>query len=927
MRIVHIFFVIVLVILLIGCKSNNSKHEYVIGVSQCSDDAWRRTMNNEMRLEASFYNNVKLIIKTAHDNNKRQIQDIQSFIDQKVDAIIVAPNEAQPITPIVEKAYQAGIPVILVDRKIASNHYTSFVGANNYLIGQEVGRYAANILKGKGNIVEIRGLNGSTPAEERHNGFINIVSKYPQIKIIFSQDGAWVRETAKQKMQQALKLSNINLVFAHNDQMAIGAYEATKQDNKESGIKFLGIDALPGSAGGVEQVIKGVLDATFLYPTGGEKAIQTALAILRHQPYKKEYILYTAAVDKNNARILKFQNEQITEHQSRIEQISVLLNKNLEKYATQRTLLSSLFLILLLTLLILFISIRAYKAKTKTNKALEQKNIAIENQRNKLSIQHEQLLALSKNLQEATQEKLTFFTNVSHEFRTPLTLLIGPIDTLLSRDHLHSEERKLLLLMRRNANILLKLVGQIIDFRKYESGKLQLNLTLSNFQSFLSDLSTSFDEYAKRKHIHFHFSSTHDDFTMWFDNEKIETIYFNLLSNAFKFTSENGHIHVKLHKEHINGSDFAIISVSDDGKNIPLEHIENIFNRFYKVDPHTPGSGIGLALTKALVDSHNGNIWVESGNKNGCTFKVQLPFLHNEIPLVEQQPVYQKIAIENIEAPVIPELDLEIENNQMEESIPFENDKPLILIVEDNADVRFYTKSLLTDNYTIIEAGDGQNGLNKAIKYVPELIISDVMMPGMNGYELCKQLKENLSTSHIPVMLLTACTLDEQRAAGFESGADAYIQKPFNDSLLMIRVRKLIENRQRVKEYFEKNLTFGESKSNVASIDKAFINKFHKLIEENLSDSELNVDDIGKNLGLSRIQLYRKIKSLTNYAPNELVRIIRLKAGADLLVRSEKNISEIAYEVGFTSPSYFTKCFREYFNESPSDYEKKFKTV
>ena len=251
--------------------------------------------------------------------------------------------------------------------------------------------------------------------------------------------------------------------------------------------------------------------------------------------------------------------------------------------------------------------------------------------------------------------------------------------------------------------------------------------------------------------------------------------------------------------------------------------------------------------------------------------------------------------------------------------------KPLILIVEENADVRFYIRSLLTDNYTIIEADDGQNGLNKAIKYVPELIISDVMMSGMNGYELCKQLKENLSTSHVPVMLLTACTLDEQRAIGFESGADAYIQKPFNEALLMIRVRKLIENRKRVKEYFEKNLTFGERKDNVASIDKVFINKFHQLVEKNLNDSELNVDDIGKMIGLSRIQLYRKIKSLTNYAPNELVRIIRLRAAADLLVRSEKNISEIAYEVGFTSPSYFTKCFREYFNESPSDYGKRTK--
>jgi len=252
-------------------------------------------------------------------------------------------------------------------------------------------------------------------------------------------------------------------------------------------------------------------------------------------------------------------------------------------------------------------------------------------------------------------------------------------------------------------------------------------------------------------------------------------------------------------------------------------------------------------------------------------------------------------------------------------------EKPTVLVVEDNADVRIYIRTLLKNDFEIIEAVNGQEGFLKAMKLIPELIISDVMMDVMDGFELCKQLKQNLTTSHIPVMLLTACAMDEQRAMGFESGADAYIPKPFNENLLKIRVRKIIENREKVKEYFQKNLTFGERKESVAEIDKTFMNKFRKVIENNLFDSDLNVDEIGKNLGLSRVQLYRKIKSLTNYAPNELVRIIRLKAAEQMFLNSEKSISEVAYDTGFTSPSYFTKCFKEYFNESPTDYINRLK--
>ncbi|MGC9152026.1 MAG: substrate-binding domain-containing protein [Microbacter sp.] len=902
---------------LFSCHNNNPKRTFVIGVSQCSDDAWRRTMNNEMLREASFYPNVRIEIKTAYDNNNKQISDIQDFINEKVDALIVSPNEAKPITPIVEKAYKAGIPVIMVDRKIASDQYTAFVGANNFLIGKDVGNYAINLLKGKGNIVEIKGLQGSTPATERHNGFMSAIAKYPNIHIIFSSDGKWLRAPAKQEMQSALQLhSRINLVFAHNDEMAMGAYQAALEAHRNKGITFLGIDALAGVGGGIEQVLNGALTATFIYPTGGEKAIQTAVAILNHQPFQRENTLYTAAVDKSNARIIQLQTDQINDHQKKIVQLNGLLNKNLAQFATQRNMLYGSLMILLLTIGLLLVSIMAYRSKNRLNKKLEQKNRAIEQQKETLSVQHEQLLALSKNLQEATQAKLTFFTNISHEFRTPLTLLTGPIDTLLSSSNLKSDEQRLLLLMRKNANILLSLISQLIDFRKYENGKLPVNFTLSDLKLFLKEESISFKELAKRKHIHFRVKTSDESFIIWMDVEKLEKIYFNLLSNAFKYTRENGHIDVKLTKEIINDEAFAVLSVSDDGKGIPKESLKNIFEQFYKVDPYAAGSGIGLAFTKALVELHHGKIEIESEEGHGTKFTVYLPFQQKEIPTtnaitettVTHAPLLQ---IENTE-------DVEIED--LQDEALHKAEKPIILLVEDNADVRSYIKIILQTDYTILEAANGENGLAKAMKYVPELIISDVMMDGMNGFELCRQVKETLSTSHIPVILLTACSLDEEKATGFESGADAYIQKPFNEKLFTVRVRKLIENRKQLKKFFRENQTFGAIKASVSDLDKEFINQFHQYIEKNIANSALNVDDIGKQLGLSRVQLYRKLKSMTNYSPNELVRIIRLRQGALLLETTRQNISEIAYATGFTSPSYFAKCFHDYFKESPGEY-------
>jgi len=903
-----------------SCNPGKSNQTKVIGVSQCSDDAWRRTMNNEMKREASFNPGVEIKIKTAYDSNQQQIRDIESFIADRVDLIIVSPNEAIPLTPVIEKALQDGIPVVLVDRKISSGKYTAFVGADNFQIGKEVGVYIANLLSGAGNIAEIRGLKGSTPDFERHRGFMNVIGKYPGIHVVYQADGGWLRKQAKQEMNTALQKSiPIDLVFAHNDEMASGAQEATTLFTGVKKPMIVGIDALPGTEGGIQKVLNGVLDATFIYPTGGEKAIQTAVRILNKEPFNRDNILYTAVVDKTNARVLKLQTDQIIQHQNRIGQLNVVLNQNLAKYSTQRMLLVSSLLVLFLILILLFLIIRAYRSKNKSNKILESQNIAISKQKEELSEQRDQLIVLSKNLEEATQAKLVFFTNISHEFRTPLTLILGPLDSLERNEKLTPAGQKLVQLMRKNVHVLLKLINQIIDFRKYENGKMQMYFTLTDLKAFISEICDSFIEFGKKKHIHFTFTASDDDFTLWFDSDKMEKICYNLLSNAFKFTSENGRIDVHLDKVILNDEAVAQLTIKDNGVGISEHHVQNIFERFYKVDSRATGSGIGLHLTKVLVELHNGTINVESAEGKGTKFSVHIPFRQREIPIVEQYPTLKSN----------PEREEDMLILESEEEIPdlehLQTDKPLVLIVEDNVDVRVYVKSLLLDSFEIIEAPNGQIGLFKAMKFVPELIISDVSMDVMDGFELCKQIKENLSTSHIPVILLTAFAQDEQRAMGFESGADAYIPKPFNESLLRIRVRKLIENREKVKGYFQKNLTFGERKENVAEIDKTFINKFRKIIEEKLIDSDLNVDEIGKSMGLSRVQLYRKIKSLTNYAPNELVRIIRLKAAEQLILKTEKSISEIAYETGFSSPSYFTKCFKEYFTESPTEYVKRIK--
>jgi ABC-type sugar transport system substrate-binding protein len=381
---------------MMACSDLQKQTELVIGVSQCSDDAWRRTMNEEMLREASFYPNLKVSIKTAYDSNQQQIQDIESFIASRVDLIVVSPNEAIPLTPVIEKAMGEGIPVILVDRKTSTGNYTAFIGADNYQIGREVGLYAANLLNGKGNIIEIRGLEGSTPEQERHAGFIDVVNEYRNMHIVCDDFGNWFRKEAKESMQNILNnFDDIDLVFAHNDEMAIGVYEALKLKTKGKLPVILGIDALSSPDGGIQKVIDGVIDATFMYPTGGEKTIQIAFNILNHKAFEKETVLHTAVVDKTNARVIKLQTDQIHFHQQRIEQLNNVLDRNLVKYSSQRNILYASLVVIILFITLSILLFRLIRQKNRSNKLLKDQNIAINRQKEAISEQRDQLITLS----------------------------------------------------------------------------------------------------------------------------------------------------------------------------------------------------------------------------------------------------------------------------------------------------------------------------------------------------------------------------------------------------------------------------------------------------------------------------------------------------------------------------------------------------
>ena len=566
-----------------------------------------------------------------------------------------------------------------------------------------------------------------------------------------------------------------------------------------------------------------------------------------------------------------------------------------------------MIIILLLLLGVLFLVLRAFWQRKKHQNVLMSQNKILEEQRD---TQRE----LNEQLNAATQSKLVFFTNVSHDLRTPLTLIAEPVEQLAVADNLTPQQSMLMKIANKNVKILRRLINQILDFRKYENGKLNLNLVESKFGTLVKEWAESFNSIARKRDITLTVDVTLDkDFTLAVDAEKIERVFFNLMSNAFKYTPDNGSIKFSCGLD----GDNLLFSIEDTGQGIGADDINNIFDRFYQVDKiHPNGSGIGLSLAKAFVELHGGSIAVESILGVGSKFTVTLPVVHVE----ECMPA----DTDNL----ITKADVNAELDRLEEvdrTTTAGTELPLLLVIDDNADIRRMIGELLKDEYNIVTASDGREGVRLAAKYVPDLIICDVMMPVMDGLECCRIIKDEVSTSHIPVLMLTACSMDEQRARGYDSGADGYLSKPFNSAVLKSRCRNLIDNRKRIKNLWSSN-GGGDVKAKernasvpVNDVDSEFYSKVLDIMKKEMGNPDLNVDSLASMMGLGRSQFYRKIKALTNYSPVELLRNLRLKQAREMLTTTEKTIGEIAYEVGFSSPAYFTRCYREAFDETPTE--------
>lgn len=893
--------------LTISCKREGEK-KFVVGVSHSSiNDSWRKAMVLDMQVKASEYPGLTLQIKDAGEDNDTQIKQIREFIKQRVDLVIISANESEPVTTAAVEAFRAGIPTIIIDRKIYSEEYTTFIGADNYEIGRAAGLFINSLLKKeKTTIVEVWGREGSSSARDRHNGFSDALIHNDNV-ILKTVYGRWHSKETKENIAALGLFDDIDIVYAHNDVMALAAREAIMEIDPLAvkRIKFIGIDALPGKGKGIEAVSNGYLTASFVYPTGGTTAIKVAWQILNGQPVSKQYALTSALIDKENASTLYLQTEQLADYQEQIEKQRNNLEEILSEY---RFLQNSVGLILLLLgvvgLLALYV-IHIFRKVQRKNHELKRTNIQVEQQR-------EELAVANRKIEQATTRKLQFFTNVSHEIKTPLTLILGPLNKLSKELPPDSSLADDIHIIKKNADRLKRVVSQLLDFRKVESNKMDMRVTEIDLVTFIEDISSYFDNMAQSKQIQYSFQHDVSSVMLWVDTDKMEKILANLLSNAFKFTPDGGTVTIRL-QDHAG---YVILSVEDNGKGIQPQNLSSVFDQFFTAD-HLTGTGIGLHLTHEFVGMHKGSIRVESEPGKRTVFFVELPKGKSHF---DESCVF---------APSVTELSSGVANldtREMDEIVNRTYDYT-ILIVEDDPDINAYLQKELKPNFRILTAENGLVAVDILAKENVSLVISDVMMPEMNGYELCKRIKSDIVFSHIPVILLTALSDDKQRMYGIASGADEFIQKPFNIEEVKLRIVRLLEERARLRNAFAQELqspaASGLKTDKAESMDELFMRKFMALIEESYPDSNFSIEKASEMLGLSRVHLYRKVKELTGVTPTDFLRNYRLKQAAALLRQKDCNVNEAAYATGFSSPPYFSKCFKAVYNITPTEYQEK----
>ncbi|MBH8560003.1 substrate-binding domain-containing protein [Hymenobacter sp. BT442] len=875
-------------------------------------DDWRRAMLAGMEKELSFHPNVQFQMLDARNNSELQRQQVEQLIKDKVDLLIISPNQSGPLTALTETAYNQGIPVVILDRRTTSRLYTAYVGGNNLEVGRTAGRYVAQLLHQRGQVLEILGRPGSSPATDRAKGFAQVLAAYPDIRLTAQMAGDWQPSSVLRQLPALLRAHpETELIFAHNDPMARAAYQVVTQLALPHPVRIIGVDGLAGPGNGLQLVEDGVLNATMLYPTGGEEAIRTALHILRHEPFAKENMLETMVIDSANVGPMRAQTEQLALQQHDLRRQQQQLESEMHRYASQRTAVYLLLASLLVATLLGTSAWRALRLNRRIRRQLEQQNAEISTQRNQIEQLAEAGRRTAEEASRSSEAKLRFFTNFSHELRTPLTLILGPVEELLTDGaDLSDGQRQDLQLVRRNAQRLLRLVNQLMDFRKIDVGRMSVRATEGNLVDFVRELMDVFEKTARRRNITYRFLPAEPVVQLWFDGEILDKVFFNLLSNAFKYTPDGGHITVSLQPDLV--AHVVRVSVEDTGRGIAEVDQPHVFEWFYQgTRSSANSSGIGLALAEGLTRLHGGSLTFRTEPGHGTTFEVKLP-LARPATFLEAAPEPRPA----LTAELLPD-------DEFAEASPppLARTDATALVIEDNDDVRNFLLQKLQPYFQVSSAADGLTGLRLAGETIPDVVVCDVNLPGLSGLEVVAQLRADWRTSHIPLVLLTARSAPEEQVAGVQAGADLYLTKPFNPTFLVESLRTLLRNRDQQREHFRRELSVDTATVAPQRVDQKFLADLTAIIEANLDQPTLSVDDVARSLGVSQMQLYRKVKALLGTGVSDYIQSLRLTKARLLLLQEGSTIAEIAYLTGFSSPSYFSTAFKGKYQVSPSEFK------
>jgi signal transduction histidine kinase/DNA-binding response OmpR family regulator len=894
-------------LILVSCKQKQGD-KIKVGFSQAmTTDDWRKQMNISIKVEASLRPEVDLTIKDADNNVQNQIEDIEKFIADKVDVIIVSPIQSKPLTAVVEKSIKAGIPVLVVDRKIDGENYSAYLGADNIEIGRIAARYIISNSKGSGKIIEITGANGSSPAYERSLGFNQIIAKNNRFEINGTIHGDWEKESVKVPLKTILEQnSDIEYIFAHNDRMALSAWETAKTLGLEKKIKFLGVDGLNTVNGGIELVKSDVLDGTILYPTGGNEALKLALKMYNKEPISKNNILNTIVIDQNNAEIIENQMDKVDQQQAVIESQQRAIKVQEGEYASQNNLVRLLSFFLMIILSLTIYSIYSTISISRKKKQLENINQTVIDQNHEIQ-------EMAKIAEKSNEAKLNFFTGLSHEFKTPITLIMSYVESLIENEKIKGtaliDEVKLI---HKNSNRLLRLINQLLDFRKIEEQKFTLRASNTKIYDFTNEVMTNFKGEASRRNINFQLICKNKNMELFIDRGLMDKVYFNLLSNAFKFTPDNGKITISISE---NQDNTIKISFKDSGIGIPENELSNVFNPFFRASNNNKNSsGIGLHLSKEFVLLHHGTIELKS--KQGSEFIITL--LKGSSHLQPSEIIHKAENLNVTPNLITDYLDIEPDFSQLNVSSQLE--KHSLLIIEDNIDLVTFLKAKLSNEY-VINISDGSDAIERAMEIVPDIIICDINLADKDGYEISKELKKDLRTSHIPIIILTAQSNKESVLKGLQSGVDQYLTKPFSLSILKQSISSLLFNREKLRYYYTNNIYRIEPESKFGNQEQSFITKMNDIIKFNVENPKFSVEDLADKLSVSRVQLYRKVKAIIGINISDHINNVKLEKAAELLKSNEMNISEIAYSLGFSSPNYFSTAFKNKFGISPKEYK------